>query len=207
MPTGYTAGIMDGTIKTFPEFAKICIRNFGVAMHMRDEELSKPYEQRVISPYHSGHLSAAKIELEFIKKLSDKEIISKRKGEIEDEIRRYNTYAIECGRQKGVLTGILNDVLAWIPPTTEHQGIKDFMIQQINSTIDSDADDSFYEKQKEELEFELMFLKADKTRKVYIDRIQWEVDYHTENLKKEMDRVTASNKWADLFFDSLPGKI
>ena len=39
MPTGYTAGILEGKIKTFPEFAKICMRAFGAAIHMRDNGL------------------------------------------------------------------------------------------------------------------------------------------------------------------------
>ena len=44
MPTGYTAGIIDGKTETFQEFAKQCMRNFGACIHMRDENMGKEYE-------------------------------------------------------------------------------------------------------------------------------------------------------------------
>ena len=42
MPTGYTSYIQDGDITTGKDFLKLCLRNFGVAINMRDEPLSKP---------------------------------------------------------------------------------------------------------------------------------------------------------------------
>lgn len=42
MPTGYTAYIKDGDITTGKDFLRLCLRNFGVAINMRDEPLSKP---------------------------------------------------------------------------------------------------------------------------------------------------------------------
>ena len=42
MPTGYTTYIKDGDITTGKDFLKLCLRNFGVAINMRDEPLSKP---------------------------------------------------------------------------------------------------------------------------------------------------------------------
>lgn len=42
MPTGYTAYIKDGDITTGKDFLKLCLRNFGIAINMRDEPLSKP---------------------------------------------------------------------------------------------------------------------------------------------------------------------
>ena len=37
MPTGYTAYIEDGNITTGKEFLKLCLREFGIAVDMRDE--------------------------------------------------------------------------------------------------------------------------------------------------------------------------
>lgn len=44
MPTGYTAGIIDGKIKDFKEFAKLCSRAFIV--HLRDEPINSEYKKR-----------------------------------------------------------------------------------------------------------------------------------------------------------------
>ena len=52
MPTGYTNGILNGEIKTFDEFAKQCIRAFGAAIHMRDDDFNKEYEKRKPDNYY-----------------------------------------------------------------------------------------------------------------------------------------------------------
>ena len=46
MPTGYTAGIADGTITNFEQYALRCIRAFGATMHLRDESLEHEYEPK-----------------------------------------------------------------------------------------------------------------------------------------------------------------
>ena len=46
MPTGYTAEILNGEIKTFPEFAKKCARAFGAMIHMRDDSLDATYKKK-----------------------------------------------------------------------------------------------------------------------------------------------------------------
>jgi hypothetical protein len=46
MPTGYTEPILKGEIDNFKNFAKICMRNFGATMHMRDKSYDKEYEER-----------------------------------------------------------------------------------------------------------------------------------------------------------------
>ena len=42
MPTGYTVYIKNGDITTGKEFLKLCTRNFGIAIDIRDESLSVP---------------------------------------------------------------------------------------------------------------------------------------------------------------------
>ena len=37
MPTGYTSGVQDGSIKHFNEFVWDCARAFGSLIHMRDD--------------------------------------------------------------------------------------------------------------------------------------------------------------------------
>ena len=42
MPTGYTVYIKNRDITTGKEFLKLCTRNFGIAIDIRDESLSVP---------------------------------------------------------------------------------------------------------------------------------------------------------------------
>lgn len=82
MPTGYTEGIMNGKITTFPQFAKLCMRAFGATIHLRDESLDSEYEPRVPSDYHSKEIERAKKNIIDAKKLSDEEIIDSKKEAI-----------------------------------------------------------------------------------------------------------------------------
>lgn len=204
MPTGYTAGIIDGKITNFSDFAKLCMRNFGATMHLRDEPLNAPYKPREISSYHDEKLKEAKFELTYLSELSDEQIIAKRKGEIEDEISRLNKYITECRVNKMRLENILSVATKWNPPTPEHSGIKEFMVQQLTDTITADADEAYWDDKKKELENELLFLKPSVLRKTYIDKCNWSVDYHAKELGAEILRVNNSNKWVEVFLQSLP---
>ena len=78
MPTGYTAGIIDGSIKTFEQYAKTCVRAFGAAIHMRDDSLSEEYVPREPGDYHLNALNRAKKQLNQSKKMTDTKIIKDR---------------------------------------------------------------------------------------------------------------------------------
>jgi hypothetical protein len=41
MPTGYTAGVADGTITEFREYALLCARAFGACIMLRDEPVEE----------------------------------------------------------------------------------------------------------------------------------------------------------------------
>ena len=71
MPTGYTAGILDGTTKDFKQFAKHCSRAFIV--HLRDEPIDSEYKKREVSDYHIKEIEKAKAELKQADSLSDEE--------------------------------------------------------------------------------------------------------------------------------------
>ena len=94
MPTGYTAGVVDGTIKTFNDFAKSCMRAFGATIHMRDEPLNRKYEQRVPGVYYIESLEEAKKELALLETLPDEHFVNKIHSEIKADIR-YNLEKIE----------------------------------------------------------------------------------------------------------------
>ena len=120
MPTGYTAGILDGTITTFPQFAKLCMRAFGATIHLRDESLDTEYEQRVPSDYHSKSIEKAKQSIIDAEKLTDNEIVDTRKKQLEDS-KKYHLEAIEKAKKSTIeMNKILFDVRKWQPPTPDH---------------------------------------------------------------------------------------
>ena len=54
------------------------------------------------------------------------------------------------------MNDILKDVQKWHPPTTEHKGIKDFMIDQIEKTIDSDCETKYHYEELAKIELKLL---------------------------------------------------
>lgn len=203
MPTGYTAGILDGKIKTFPEFAKQCMRAFGALIHMRDEDMDKEYTPNVPGDYYKEHIDEAKKVIEEIKTLSDEELISKQRLALETS-KEYHLKKIDkANADAKILIDILAEVKLWIPPTPDHAGLKDFMIQQIESTIDFDCKTDYHERALLEIESNLSSLDADTLRKEKLESAQTDLEYYIKNNNEEIERCNKSNKWVTDLLNSL----
>lgn len=203
MPTGYTAGILDGTITTFPQFAKLCMRAFGATIHLRDESLDHEYEPRTPSDYHQKEIAKAKQLLIDAEKLTDDEIVDTRKKQLEDS-KKYHLEAIEKAKKSNVqMNKILSDVRKWQPPTPDHTGFKDFMIEQIEKTIDFDCETDYHDKGLIEIETELLTINASEIRNQMIEQAKKDLAYHNAENLKEIQRCEQSNNWVSDLLGSL----
>lgn len=206
MPTGYTAGIIDGEIKTFKQFATLCMRAFGATLHMRDDGLDKVYEPRVPSKYYEDNIAKAKTMLQQANTLPDEAIIQSRYEELEKEKQRLLDHIAKSKENLKSLNSILAEVNSYSPPTFEHTGIKDFMIQQINETIKFDCDTSYCKNKISEIDIELSVTDAAKIRKVLIDKTNKDLYFYTAENAKELQRCAQANKWVEEFLQSLEPK-
>lgn len=203
MPTGYTAGILDGTITTFPEFAKLCMRAFGATVHLRDEGLDAEYEPRVPSDYHEKAIESQKLKLEKANEYSESELILNKKAELE-ESKIYHLKGIEKAKQQSLLMNkILSEVKTWEPPTGEHVNLKEFMVEQITSTLDFDCKTDYHDNELLRIENELSKLNASEIRKELIESAKSQLEYHEKNYAKEVERCNESNKWVSDLLGSL----
>jgi len=203
MPTGYTAGILDGTVTTFPQFAKLCMRAFGATIHLRDESLDAEYEPRVPGDYYLKGIEKAKQLIIDAQKLSDEEIVETKKKQLEDS-KKYHLEAIEKAKNSTIeMNKILTDVRKWQPPTPEHTGIKDFMIKQIEETIDFDCKTDYHDKELFKIEFESLNINASEIRKEMLEKGKKDFTYHNSENLKEIQRCEQSNKWVSDLLKSL----
>lgn len=203
MPTGYTAGILDGNVTTFPQFAKKCMRAFGATIHMRDDDMDAQYQEREPSDYYTKEISKAKKYLKDAQILSDEAILANKKNELE-ESKKYHIDKIKKAKiDTKKLNEILIEIKNWQPPTSEHQEIKDFMIDQIIQTIDFDCDTKYHDKKLAEIEVELFTLNAKSTRETMIAKAKKDLEYYTKEYNSELERCTKSNKWVSDFINSL----
>ena len=204
MPTGYTAGIIDGEITTFEQFATQCTRAFGATIHMRDNPMDSPYEPRTPSEYYTNSLQSQREELERMESLTDEDIVQEFEVSRRDSLE-YHEKGLEKDKANlEKLNSILSSAKAWVPPTEDHEGLRDFMIEQIESTIKVDGDPSYHVNKIVQIKQEM---EGGIDPKVYreerIKEIKDKISYYEIENRKELVRCKQSNDWMEKFFESI----
>lgn len=199
MPTGYTSILID--TKDPKKYAEACIRAFGVAIEMRDEPLSKPVSDELedtSSKYHSERIADANARIETVSNMSDEEASAKaeeeynqRKASLEESIEEKKSVGALFEKTRSL-------VETFTPPSSEHEGFKKFMLEQLESSK-SDGDASFY---VEELE-NLTQLSPQEWKDKEIQSAERDISYHTEELEKSSQRHTDKNEWLTQLRSSL----
>lgn len=195
MSTGYTSDIAKGI--SFNEFILGCARAFGACVTMRDspndEEIPDEFKP---TDYHIKKLTETQAEKEIFKTITHKEADNKAKVEYDEKLA-YNKEQIDKHiKLKIKYKAMLKEARKWNPPTPDHQGLKDFMIQQLTSSIDHDCSTEYYEKPVELLDGNSWLLKE-------LQRINRDIEYHGKENQKELERVDGRNKWVKQLRESL----
>ncbi len=195
MPTGYTAAIANGI--TFRQYAMDCAKAFGALITMRDEpanaEIPEKFEP---SKYHIDKITAAENELKELRAMDDSEAEKRARLEFEQELESHQKYVNDKSELKDKYLAMLKQVKIWQPPTSEHVEYKNFMIQQIEQSIDFDCTTTYLSK------------PALKSGRVWlngkIDRALKDLEYHKEENRKEIERAEGRTAWVNALRNSLP---
>jgi hypothetical protein len=196
MPTGYTAAVADGTVTAFPEFAITCARAFGALIMMRDEPSGTTIpDEFQPSDYSAKQLDAAKARWAALQSVTPE-------ASAAASLAAYNT---ECeSRAEAVLKrtqtreryeAMLEEAKAWQAPTADHEGMKAFMIQQLEESIRFDCGD-----------FALP-APVQRTGAAWLaDQIaaaERDIAYHTKAHAEEVERTNMRNAWVKALRASL----
>lgn len=204
MPTGYTAGIIDGEITTFEQFATQCTRAFGATIHMRDNPMDSPYEPRTPSDYHTNSIQSKRERLEEIESMSDEKIVEDFNTQLGEDLKYHQTKMEEDKRNLEKLNSMLESAKSWVPPTEDHQPFRNFMIEQIESTIKVDGDPSYHTNKMVEIKKQMEEgINPKEYREETIQEIRGQISYHETEYQKELVRCKDSNDWMDKFFESI----
>ncbi len=195
MPTGYTAGILDGTTKDFKQFATNCMRAFGATIHMRDDSADTPYKPDEVTSYHSDAIAKAKGEIAALNKMDNAQIEKDETKVLNKNLRYHKSAITKIRKQRSKLGSLLADALVYEAPTTEHNGIKSFMENQLTETIKHDCSESYHRENIEAINTRLSSIDPQKVWNERMDRAKKDLAYHTAELEKETERVTTRNKW------------
>lgn len=192
MPTGYTAGVQDGTITSLREYAILCARAFGACIMLRDDPLSSEIPQFTIDDHYVSSLEEAQIELlkwegmpeDQRRQLYERETETTRK----DTEERREQHRIQMERYHTML----QQAKAFTPPTKDHEKHKEFMVQQLEESIKWDG--SFYEPTIEPYE-QWKITKSS----TLLQRIEWAARHLNEERKRTVER----NAWVSALREAL----
>jgi len=198
MPTGYTDKIKDGI--SFNDFALNCARNFGACITMRDDSSDTPIPKKFLySTYHTDNIENAKRELFDIKVLTEREINKRCKFDYDEEFKRCKKIVAGKIELRNKYLAMIHKITMWNPPTSKHEGLKSFMLEQVTSSIKFDCDTKYYINEMEQLKL----LDVNEWLESKMESLLHDVTYHTKEHAKEVSRIDGRNKWIKDLRDSL----
>lgn len=185
MPTGYTVKVTDGRVTTLHDFALSCAKAFGACIDMWDDDFDKPIpDEFKVSPYYTEKLAEAQQQLAEIAALTPAKVEAAAEEAFNVAQDAYETTKYTFERENARLAEMVEKVKAWTPPTQDHAGLKNFMLQQLDSS-------------KVSLEYLTAPIKhsgPDWQRK-RIEDLHRDVAYYAEAAAKELERVNERNAW------------
>lgn len=193
MPTGYTAPVVDGKITKFSDFALSCARAFGALISMRDDAMDAPIPKEIKpSDYHAKRVKEISAALAKTLKMTPAQMsagAAKANEQVAESIRSCRReYELENSR----LEKMLAEARAWEPPTPDHKGMKEFMVQQLTDSMHT------FKYLDEPAK-----LSGQDWHKMEIDRLKRDLDYHTEENEQEIARAAERTEWLKQLRSSL----
>jgi len=184
MPTGYTEIIERKPDLTFREFALRCARAFGALIMMRDDSMDAEIPEKFEpSTYHRDQLEEAKKRLTETERMTLDEA---RKMELESHQstqRSNKKYMKEYVEKNALYQRMLDKVNSWKPPSNDHVRMKEFMVEQIDTSMGKAY-------QVKECRY-----SPKEWRDREIADAKHDVEYHEKEWKEELDRTKVRNKW------------
>jgi len=200
MPTGYTAELCEKE-QSFAFFALGCAKAFGACIEQRDSPISElpKIPEKKVNTYHENAVIAAKADLAKYEAMTKRERKDYGLTCRADDIASNEKSIAEKTVVRNRILGMIEKVEAWTPPTSDHEGLKKFMLEQLNSTLDHDGDTGYYVD-------ELAKAKAKTPGEYYqaaVDHEKWSIKYHEKEAAKEDTRDDGRGKWVSDLYLSL----
>lgn len=200
MPSGLTAIIGDSENCSLSDFAFKCATQFVVYCRDNDYDLrTKIFE--LASLHYGIELAKSKKRLEEFEALSMEEIKKIQEEEASDTVKRNELRK----KNNQVLTKKYNDMLqkamAWEAPES-CKSLKEFMIEQIKSSIQYDC----YDESTESVETSSAIVSTEEYRKKRIEYMKDDIEYFGKKAEREMKYIDSVNSFLNDLRTSLVGQ-
>jgi hypothetical protein len=189
MSTGYTYKVEEGKITELSDFVLECARGFMPFIHQREE--NGPNRLPTLdTSYNSEQLAFHKEKLASFLALSKESRMILWDEEYKNAVKAHDDYIAVINKRNERYDAMIEKVLAWAPPTSEHVKLKEFMLSQLTSSKDDPYDAP----------------KQRSFEKWQTDFIEWEtreIDYCEKNLKQQKSNYEFSVAWITQLYNSL----
>jgi len=190
MPTGYTSKLCEEDV-SFQEYALSCARAFGALVMMRDDPHDKPISRFEPTDYHEKAVVEAEAKIKSVEAMSDDDVLA----EQDKENAKYTKLQKESDEKKAAarrrLVDMRSKVSDWKPPTSDHDGLKKFMLEQIDITMPIDGTSGTYYQEQ------LTTFSAQECRRTRIAEARKDILYHKKEHAKEVERTDERNAWVE----------
>ena len=195
MPTGYTAIIEDRETVTLEEFAHRCARAFGALVEMRDDPLGTPIPD-TFEPHfwHKEELRKARGQVAELESMTPEQAAVLSDADYAKHVERTNEINAAQAKTLAKYAVMRAKVEAWTPPTRDHEGLRAFMLQQIDTSTEYMKPTEVSPKQE--------------PAKWLVDQLTYarsNVEYHERELAKDEERAKERTAWVKALKASLAG--
>jgi hypothetical protein len=196
MATGYTACIQDRDV-TFGEFVWRCARAFGALLPMREEPMDAEIPEKfAASDYYEKEIARLKTELAKLEGMPDHGVLQEEAADRVEAEQSQQKSRERKARTKQRYETMLEKVRAWKPPTPEHEGLRSFMINQIEESIRWDCSDWNPEPPK--------VRSVPTYRAEQIASLKQDLVRAQKNYDEELERTRLHNEWIAALRASVP---
>lgn len=197
MATGYTYPVRDGKVTSFAEFALECARGMGAAIHQRDDGPG-PITEMPVDDFEQRHAEKARANLAAALDRTPTEWAELQAQRHAAAEKALADAAIEQAQIRERYEAMLLQVLAWKPPTDEHIGLKNFMVEQLEQSIRFDCPDARSEVVPPMLDPAVYAARE-------IDHARDQHDRAEQDARQARERVAAQRAWVRNLRESLLG--
>jgi len=189
MPTGYTAALCEKD-ESFETFIMRCAREFGALVIMREEPLGASVPEKFEpSDWNFKEFEKARDQHVKVAGMSDEECAKEALKEFQANMGAFRDAVEKAAAIRRRLLQMRKRVEEWRPPSPTHEGLKTFMFEQLDVTIESEGTVSkFWFEQ-------IKSLSGPEWREKVLASLDHDVKYHHKQNEEEIERTRSRNKW------------
>lgn len=201
--TGYTYELVEKN-QSFNQFVWSCARAFGALVMMRDDPSGAKIKLiQEPSKYYIESLEEAKEKLEQLLKLKTK----KEKTDYALNVKQERLKALHDSinnetrkKENKIIADMIVKVKSWNPPILEHKSLKDFMLDQLTSSLNNNEDKSYYYEQIETINNMSLIEIYEQDLKNTLESVQYRQQSYEEEVKRTKERTA----WLTALNNSVP---